>query len=152
MRISALLTALVAPLLASALHVRFQVPASPQIPNPATLPPSTTATLTTLGSLYTAPLSASNTFDFRGLSPGSYLLDVHCPTHVFLPMRVDVSSEDVEVWGTFRGNEWDNKGELFPANIVKGTKVVDVKVLGPKNYYFERSGCTLSPSLIQLPI
>ena len=145
MRIATLLTAFVAPVLASALRVRFQVPASAQIPNPATLPPSTTATLTISGGLHTTSLSTSNTFDFRGLSPGSYLLDIHCPTHVFLPMRVDVSEEDVEVWGTFRGNEWDNKGEAFPANIVKGTKVVDVQVLGPKSYYFERSGCMLLP-------
>ena len=45
----------------------------------------------------------------------------------------------VEVWQTFRGNEWDNKGE----RIAGGRDVsVEVKVLGKKNFYESRGGCT----------
>ncbi|KAI1130319.1 hypothetical protein F5Y10DRAFT_235847 [Nemania abortiva] len=138
---------------ASAATVTFSIPPSPQIPNPAALPPSTHATLTALGASYAAPLTVDNTFVFRNVTPGSYLGDVHCATHGFAPLRVDVISvtagdDDVKsasdggvslrVWETFRGNDWDNKGEeIKPATVGGG---FPVKALGSKIYYTERGG------------
>jgi hypothetical protein len=85
-------------------------------------------------------------------------LDVHCHTHSFAPLRVDVhegiklengqakDAEAIEVFGTFRGNEWGNKGP-----VVDVTEVADagdkriwgfmVKVQGEKEYLLERTGC-----------
>ncbi|KAI1745574.1 Cys/Met metabolism PLP-dependent enzyme-domain-containing protein [Xylaria scruposa] len=131
--------------------VTFSIPPSPQIPNPAALPPSTHATLTALGASYAAPLTVDNTFVFRNVTPGSYLGDVNCATHGFAPLRVDVipvtagadknpNGEDVSlrVWETFRGNDWDNKGEEIRPVTAGG--VFPVKALGSKVYYTERGG------------
>lgn len=107
-----------------------------------TLPPSTHATLTTLGDRYAAPLTTAGDFVFHNVSAGSYLGDVHCPTHAFAPVRVDVAvGEDerkvvVEGWETYRGNDWGNKGEVAATD---GT--VSVRCLGPKNYFMERPKC-----------
>ncbi|GAP87943.1 hypothetical protein SAMD00023353_1600550 [Rosellinia necatrix] len=134
--------------------VTFSIPASPQIPNPAALPPSTHATLTALGASLAAPLTASDTFVFRNVTPGSYLADVHGATHGFAPLRVDVviGAEGegdgegdmrvrVRVWETFRGNDWANKGEeILPvaAAAAAGVAAFPVKVLGSKIYYTDR--------------
>jgi hypothetical protein len=107
-----------------------------------------------------------NTFDFRNVTSGSYLLDVHCHTHVFAPLRVDVheglkpkeASEgaeavrEVQAWGTFRGNEWANKGEVVDVKEVEGKVGIwgfDVRVLGGKEYFIERAGCKSSALLLQ---
>lgn len=136
---------------ASAATVTLSIPPSPQIPNPAVLPPSTHATLTALGASYAAPLSVDDAFVFRNVTPGSYLADVHCATHGFAPLRVDVVSatagdregegggEGVRVWETFRGNDWENKGEEIRPAVVGGA--FPVKVLGSKVYYTERGSC-----------
>lgn len=128
-------------------------PAPPALPNPHVLPASTRATLTTLGAALSAPLSAANTFVFTNVSAGSYLADVHCATHAFAPLRVDVlrggeavdggSSEGeavlrVRAWETYRGNDWGNMGEEVRA--AEGG-VLDVRVLGQKGYFMERSSC-----------
>ncbi|TRX97341.1 hypothetical protein FHL15_001619 [Xylaria flabelliformis] len=141
---------------AAATTVTFSIPPSPQIPNPAALPPSTHATLTTLGASYAAPLTVDNTFVFRNVTSGSYLADVNCATHGFAPLRVDVipvaaaagadrnsngEEEDdmsLRVWETFRGNDWENKGEEIRP--VTAGRVFPVKVLGSKVYYTERGG------------
>ena len=50
----------------------------------------------------------------------------------------------VEVWGTFRGNEWGNKGEVIKVQDVDGDGKVlgfEVTVGGGKEYFMERSGC-----------
>ena len=47
--------------------------------------------------------------------------------------------EKVEIWQTFRGNEWENKGEKVGEGV--GTCRVDVKVVGAKGFYEERGGC-----------
>ena len=100
-----------------------------------------------------------NTFDFRNVPSGSYLLDVHCHTHTFAPLRVDVHEggedkkvEEVSVWGTFRGNEWGNKGEAVAVTEVevegKGKEKVwgfVVRALGIKEYLVERVGCERPP-------
>ena len=111
-----------------------------------TLPPSTHATLTTLGDWYSAPLTAAGNFVFHNVSAGSYLGDVHCSTHAFAPVRVDVAVGGegekviVEGWDTYRGNDWGNKGE-----IAVGEGGVGDKCLGPKSYFMERPTCELSP-------
>jgi ER membrane protein complex subunit 7 len=68
-------------------------------------------------------------------------------------LRVDVhesvssqesKGEEVAVWGTFRGNEWGNKGEASSVKEVEEGKRIwgfDVKVLGVKEYLVERQGC-----------
>ena len=137
--------------------VTLRIPASQGLPNPNLLPPSTHATLSALGAAFSAPLTVQNTFVFSNLSTGSYLVDVHCATHAFAPLRLDVvssSSSDsstggaggedggdaviVRAWETYRGNDWGNKGEA--ARVGEGN-VLDVKLLGGKGYFMERSKC-----------
>lgn len=76
-------------------------------------------------------------------------MDVHCHTHAFAPLRVDVrdvtpdvvgDDQEVQVWGTFRGNEWSNKGEVVEAQRGDGIWTFDVKVQGGKDYFIERQG------------
>ncbi|TVY20436.1 hypothetical protein LARI1_G001035, partial [Lachnellula arida] len=86
-------------------------------------------------------------------------------SHAFAPLRVDVSGtgsgngngigngigEKVQVWGTFRGNEWGNKGEEYAVRQVGGVWVWEVRVIAEKEYFFERSG--FSPlSLLKNPM
>lgn len=135
------LVALITPLSASSLHLT--VPTSNLIPTPSTLPPSSHATLTTANLTLTAPIRRNNVFSFYMLPRGSYLCDVNSRDHAFAPFRVDVNAQGVvEVWQTFRGNEWDNRGERVAA----GRDVsVDVKVVGKKNFYESRGGCKCYP-------
>ncbi|KAI9716924.1 MAG: hypothetical protein M1812_005073 [Candelaria pacifica] len=122
------------PLLLNAASLTAFIPSSPQIPSFSALPASTTASLETLGASYTTSLTRNGRFTFRNITSGSYLLTVHCRTFAFAPLRVDVASDDVvEVWQTFRGNEWDNKGEK------KGLPV-ELQLLGAKEYYQAREG------------
>jgi len=134
----------------------FRVPATHHL-NPNVLPPSTHATLSSasLNPLKrSAPLSVHNTLVFRNVTPGSYLVDVHCPTHAFQPLRLDVvwpvdavgrhgKQLEVGVWETYRGNDWDNKGEVVPLRKDEGGGVYDVRLLGSKGYFMERSKCEL---------
>jgi hypothetical protein len=157
MRASNLITLFGLPL-ALAIHIRVSIPSSQQLPHPNSLPASTHATLTTISNTYSAPLRADNTFDFRNISSGSYLLDVHCHTHAFAPLRVDVreavvdeagSDKEVNVWGTFRGNEWNNKGEVVQAQKEEDIWTFGVKVQGGKDYFIERAGCKIQISLLR---
>ena len=62
---------------------------------------------------------------------------------MFAPLRVDVSEQDaVEIWQTFRGNEWDNKGERIGAG--SGSANADVRVVGERAFYESRGGCMFS--------
>jgi hypothetical protein len=146
--------------LAQCTHLRILIPSAPALPNPASLPPSTTASLTTTAHLLHAPLRADNTFDFRNVSAGSYLLDIHSHTHAFAPLRVDVlgvahpEEQEVQVWGTFRGNGWGNKGEMVEVlelnmDEAKGEVVwaFAVRAVAKKEYLVERQGCEFLPSL-----
>lgn len=142
----------------------LSVTPSPLLLNPSILPPSTHATLFAAGVHLSAPLSRKNTFTFRNLSTNSYLLTIHSRDYDFVPLRVDVSAplvpgtdekgaaiqetardgqELVEVWQTFRGNEWDNKGELRGRG--EGTAVMDVVPLRIKEYYQDSQGCKYIP-------
>ncbi|KAI1210358.1 uncharacterized protein F4807DRAFT_423068 [Annulohypoxylon truncatum] len=132
------------------------IPSSPALPNPNALPPSTHATLSSLQQTYTAPLSAANAFAFRNVTPGSYLADVHCGTHAFAPLRVDVFAGKagggekkeawtgllVRAWETYRGNDWDNKGAEAPRSGGEYGRF-PVRVLGPKEYYIERGSFSI---------
>ncbi|KAL0940630.1 uncharacterized protein CTRU02_203393 [Colletotrichum truncatum] len=127
---------------ALAASVTFLVPSSPALPNPYTLPPSTRATLSTLSESFSAPLSVQNTFVFNNVTaPGSYLVDVHCATHAFAPVRLDVAADgSLSAWETYRGNDWDNKGEVYASKeFTNGAKGFELRVLGGKNYFVERS-------------
>lgn len=155
-----LLLSLLLPL-AECTRLRILVPSTPSLSNPSALPPSTVASLTTTAHLLHAPLRADNTFDFRNVSAGSYLLDVHSHTHDFAPLRVDVhhspvkgEEQEVQAWSTFRGNEWGNKGEKYDVTEVKpedgSGEVVwmfAVRAKGKREYFVERQGCEYSPWL-----
>lgn len=105
------------------------------------------------------------------MSSGSYLLDIHSHTHVFAPLRVDVldgldglradkesgvvGGEEVEVFGTYRGNEWSNKGEKLAVKEVDGRGGVwgfDVRVLGGKEYLVTKTGCEFALSALPPPL
>ncbi|KAL6864415.1 hypothetical protein J3F83DRAFT_741697 [Trichoderma novae-zelandiae] len=134
-----LLTAALAALAAAQAPLTLSVSLPPK-PNPFLLPPSTHATLSTLRKRLSAPLSAVNTFDFHNVSADSYLLDVHCPTDNFLPLRVDVGADgEVQAWETYRGNEWGNKGEEVPVKSDGASRSVGVKAAGPKVFFMERT-------------
>lgn len=106
------LTPLFLSALASAFNIHGSFAPSALLPNPALLPPSTSLTLTTSGTTKRALVQQDNKFAFRDVPEGSYLLDVQCPTHHFGPLRVDVDNTgEVNVYMTFRGNEWSNIGE-----------------------------------------
>jgi hypothetical protein len=173
MRILSVLSLAAAAAAAAAAQFAIHIVPSPALPNPAVLPPSTHATLSTLArpaaaaaaaaaaappphsddsttAYATARLSPANTLAFANISAGSYLVDVHCATHVFAPLRIDVDAHGaVEgAWDTFRGNEWDNRGEsrlraggARAAAGEEGGVVVDVRALGARNFFMERTKC-----------
>ncbi|KAI1418208.1 hypothetical protein F5Y13DRAFT_150839 [Hypoxylon sp. FL1857] len=131
--------------------ITLWIPSSQHLPNPHALPATTHATLTALRKAYDAPLTASGTFSFRNVTPGSYLADVHCKTHVFAPLRVDVIEAEagdgkakgsasellVRAWETYRGNDWENKGQEVPRSGGESGRFA-VRALGPKEYFIER--------------
>ncbi|CAK7216983.1 hypothetical protein SBRCBS47491_003008 [Sporothrix bragantina] len=109
-----------------------------------------------------APITAGGKLVFSNVTAGSYLGEVHCATHVFSPLRVDVEEEAAEnaaasllvtrVTETYRGNDWANQGEVLQRVLpvksasssssmaVSGpTFLVAPVVMGTKSYYTERS-------------
>ncbi|MCJ1387241.1 hypothetical protein MMC18_000081 [Xylographa bjoerkii] len=107
------------------------------------LPPSTHATLLTTNFTLTAPLRRSNSFSFANVPSGDYLCEVYSRDYFFSPMRVDVDAEKgIEVWRTYRGNEWGNKGERMGGIGEKKDEEVrvEVKTQGEKGYYEGRGG------------
>ncbi|KAH6608115.1 nonselective cation channel [Trichoderma cornu-damae] len=112
----------------------------PPKPNPFLLPPSTHATLSSLHKRLDAPLTAVNTFSFHNVSADSYLLDVHCATDFFHPLRVDVGDDgEVRAWETYRGNEWGNKGEEVQVRSEGASwRGIGVKAVGGKLFFMER--------------
>jgi len=139
-------------------RLAISIPPSQLLPTPTTLPSSTHATLQSHGAFISALLTRSNKFFFDDVAPGSYLLNVHCHDYFFEPLRIDVvanetapGGEYVMSWQTFRGNEWDNKGEIRGQGHgadPEGVKI-EVRPTGVKDYYQPRQGCTFpcySPS------
>ncbi|CAK7198962.1 hypothetical protein SEUCBS139899_001630 [Sporothrix eucalyptigena] len=102
-----------------------------------------------------APITAGGKLVFANVTAGSYLGEVHCATHVFSPLRVDVEEEGTDaassllvtrITETYRGNDWGNQGEVLQRVLpVKGastsgpTFLVAPLVLHTKSYYTERS-------------
>ncbi|KAF2733994.1 hypothetical protein EJ04DRAFT_552940 [Polyplosphaeria fusca] len=133
---------------ASAARFTLHIPANPLV-NPASLPPSTHATLQASGPPLTARLTRSNSFVFTNVSAGSYFATIHCRDYAFEPLRIDVSIEEavegsgdkkevVRAWQTFLGNEWENKGESRGEG---GNGVlVEARPVGEKRFYQERQG------------
>jgi len=115
------------PAIISALDVQGTFAPSPLLPDPSTLPPSTSLTLTTAGIAKRTLIRRDNTFSFSDVPEGSYLLDVQCQTYQFAPLRVDVNGQgEVVVHQTFRGNEWRNKGEEKSYPIVRRPLVISL--------------------------
>lgn len=52
-----------------------------------------------------------------------------------------IAGQGVEAWGTFRGNEWGNKGEALVVEREKEIWVFPVRAMGAKEYLVERVGC-----------
>lgn len=103
----------------AATTIRGSIPPSNLLINPSELPADTTITLTTSGIKRSTLLRANNSFVFRNVSEGSYILDTLCSTHHFAPLRVDVTRDGgVSVVQTFRGNAWSNSGERREMPIV----------------------------------
>lgn len=85
-------------------------------------------------------------------------MDVSSVTHAFAPLRLDIIRDadengeglTVKGWETFRGNEWGNKGEDMVRVVgkggVEGGKMVEVRCLGWKGFYLERSKCEYKPN------
>lgn len=155
-----------APTTGTGTTVTLAIPASPHLPNPLHQLSGhrTHATLSRLGAAYEAPLSgplpppssSPNTNNaaflvFHNVTPGSYIADVHSASHGFAPLRVDVvvgadeTAPKVRVWETFRGNEWENKGEevrgLATGAGAGAAAAFPVRVLGAKAYFVERGSC-----------
>lgn len=115
------------PAIVSALDVQGTFAPSPLLPDPSTLPPSTSLTLTAAGTAKRTLIRRDNTFSFSDVPEGSYLLDVQCQTYQFAPLRVDVNGQgEVVVHQTFRGNEWRNKGEKKSYPIVRPPLVISL--------------------------
>ncbi|KAK7512578.1 uncharacterized protein IWZ02DRAFT_384875 [Phyllosticta citriasiana] len=115
---------------------------------PSLLGASTHATLHSAGPAMSAPLRRDNSFAFADVAPGSYLLSVHSRDYAFENLRVDVGVEKkaesgqeevVRAWQTFRGNEWDNRGEKRGEGR-GGRANLEVRVMGGKEYYIQRGG------------
>jgi len=147
MHLSSFLSVFSAAALASAAKLTVNIPPnSPALPNPATLPASTHATLLGApGVKFSAPLRRDNTFVFDSLPESSYLLAIHARDHFFAPYRVDVghtegeaAQEVIHVWQTFRGNEWSNKGPYLGS--AQGELKVDIRPAAQKEFYQSRGG------------
>jgi len=121
--------------LASTLHIHL----------PSTLPslpPSTHATLRTHNLTLSAPLRRTNTLVFSNIPAGSYLGEILCRDWNFWPLRVDVDGSEegkIEIWQTFRGNEWENKGERMGGGV--GDVRIEARAAGEKGFYEGRGGC-----------
>ena len=97
---------------AQGLEITGSIPASnPHLASPAFLPPSTSLILSAHNRQYKTHPSPSGSFTFRNVTAGpSYLLQVECLTHTFPSLRIDTQNEDVEVYQTFKANEWNHRG------------------------------------------
>jgi hypothetical protein len=98
---------------------------NPHLPSPAYLPPSTLLVLSAPNVEYKTHPSSSGSFTFRNVTAGlSYILHVECITHAFPPLRIDTQVGDVELYQTFKGNEWSHRGAKmsYPIQLVSSGK------------------------------
>jgi hypothetical protein len=131
------------PFLTAAVRIKVDVPATTFLPNPAALPSTSSAVLTSKGKPLSVPISRSNTFLFADVPAGSHLLSVYSRDVLFENLRVDVSETGaVQSWQTFRGNEWNNKGEVRGSGDAgDGIAVLQVRAVAKKEYYQLRPSC-----------
>ena len=124
------------------------LPPSALLPNPQLLPARTFATLTAANVSVATPFTRASTFEFRDVpADRSYLCEVWSRDYVFAPSGDGGHAARVEVWQTFRGNEWDNKGEKLGEG-ADGVRV-DVSVIAERRFYEERKGCKHAVLLTQ---
>jgi ER membrane protein complex subunit 7 len=144
LKIPTILTTLILPLAILSARLTITIPATNALPNPAILPSSTHAVLSLHGEPLRAPLTRANTFRFASVPPGSHLLTIHSHEVFFENLRVDIAANEtgewVTAWTTWRGNEWDNKGELRGEGDGRDGRL-EVRTLGGKAYYQERTTC-----------
>ena len=152
MKLSTIIVATCAVAVAEAAHIQIAINPSTLVPSPSTqISHSTSAYLTKSGQTYAAPLSADGSFDFRNVSSGSYLVDIVSAEYLFAPLRLDIletaAGEEVKAWGTWRGNEWGNNGEIYQVKSIgeqpgrEGVKRIEVSVAAKKEVFVDRVGC-----------
>lgn len=107
------------------MDIKGAILAHDNLPSPALLPPSTLLLLTAPGIQYQTHPSPKGEFTFRNVTAGpSYLFEIECITHSFPSLRIDTKGEQVEVYQTFRGNEWGHIGPRheYPLQVSPSTK------------------------------
>jgi hypothetical protein len=131
------------PFLVSSARIHVAIPATPFLPHPVTLPCTTRAVLSSNGAPVTVPLTRSNDFVFTDVPAGSHYLSVFSRDVVFENLRIDVDDKGgVESWTTWRGNEWENKGEARgSADPGDSEAVVQLRAVAVKLFYQERATC-----------
>ncbi|KTW26143.1 hypothetical protein T552_04196 [Pneumocystis carinii B80] len=120
--------------------------------SPKHLPSSTVILLSSANILKRTHLTSRGDFSIKNVTEGSYLLEVVCSTHLFDPLRVDISLikktqtneidlsaekdsetsylELIKVYKVYRGNKWDDFGPKMPYPIQfspVGVQSYDVK-------------------------
>lgn len=114
--------------------------------------PSTIILLSSANILKKTHITFKGSFSIKNVTKGSYLLEVVCSTHIFDPLRVDVSLikeaqtdkldlsseknsetsslERIQVYKVYPGNKWDDFGPKMPYPIQfspKGVQSYDIK-------------------------
>jgi hypothetical protein len=93
------------------LDVEGAISAHAFLPSPALLPPSTQLFLSAPGTLYHTHPAPNGAFIFRNVTAGpSYLFKIESITHSFPSLRIDTAGNSIEVYQTFKGNDWSHKG------------------------------------------
>src|SRR6202035_4363302 len=102
--------------LTQALDITGYIPSSSlNFESPALLPPSTLLVLSAPNVEYKTHPSPSGTFTFRNVTAGpSYLFRTECLSHTFTPLRVDTENGAIEIYQTFKANEWSHRGAKLP--------------------------------------
>jgi ER membrane protein complex subunit 7, beta-sandwich domain len=96
------------------IDISGSINSSPALLSPSILPPTTRIYLTAPGVEYFIHPSSTGKFTFRNVTVGpSYLFHVECLTHIFPSLRLDTATDRVEVYQTFKGNEWSHRGLLL---------------------------------------
>jgi len=142
------------PFLALAVQLEIAISPSHSLPTPPRFQYSTRADLTLNGSPIIAPITRANTFIFNIVPAGSHLLSVYSRDAIFEDLRVDVSANDtgeyVSAWTTWRGNEWDNRGESRGGGYGHNVRL-EVRPVAGKEYYQQRASFSIL-SLLKNPM
>ncbi|KAF2861202.1 hypothetical protein K470DRAFT_200188, partial [Piedraia hortae CBS 480.64] len=143
---------------AAAARISVSISASSILADPASLASTSHAVLLgPPGVARDAALQLNNTFTFSELSPTNYLLTIYSRDYFFPPLRVDVTAptegnaDEIQVWQTFRGNEWNHKGILYGSG--RGELSFAVQPSLQKDFYeprgaFSLVGFLMSPMIL----